>query len=77
MLHSLISNSNLRISEAKFRFDELQSKLKNFNIQYAFISSEDMTSVIKKIKYDSIANTFVGFPIPLVHGIPIKEYYKN
>ena len=41
------------------------------------LSSEDMTSVIKKIKYDSIANTFVGFPIPLVHGIPIKEYYKT
>ena len=76
MLHSLISNSNMRISEAEFRFDELQSKLKNFNIQYAF-GSEDMTSVIKKTKYDSIANTFVGFPIPLVHGIPIKEYYKT
>ena len=73
MLHSLISNSNMRIFEVEFRFDELQSKLKTFNIQYAF-SSEDMTSVIKKIKFDSIANTFVGFPIPFVHGIPIKEY---
>ncbi|CAF3380500.1 unnamed protein product [Rotaria sp. Silwood2] len=76
MLHSLISNSNLKISEAEFRFDELQNKLKNLNIQYAF-GSEDMTSVIKKIKYDSITNTFVGFPTPLAHGIPIKEYYKT
>ncbi|CAF3733967.1 unnamed protein product, partial [Rotaria sp. Silwood1] len=76
MLHSLISNSNLKITEAEFRFDELQNKFKNLNIQYAF-GSEDMTSVIKKIKYDSIANTFVGFPTPLAHGIPIKEYYKT
>ena len=36
MLHSLISNSNMKISEAEFRFDELQSKLKNCNVQYAF-----------------------------------------
>ncbi|CAF4985287.1 unnamed protein product [Rotaria sp. Silwood1] len=76
MLHSLISNSNLKISEAEFRFDELQNKFKNLNFQYAF-GSEGMTSVIKKIKYDSITNTFVGFPTTLAHGIPIKEHYKT
>ncbi|CAF5202432.1 unnamed protein product, partial [Rotaria magnacalcarata] len=39
--------------------------------------SEDATSIIKKIKYDSTTNTFNGFPTPLDRGVPIKEYYRT
>ncbi|CAF2033819.1 unnamed protein product [Rotaria magnacalcarata] len=76
MLSTLILNSNLKISEAEFRFDQLQKHFKSLNLQYAF-GSEDATGVIKKIKYDSITNKFIGFPTPLDHGVPIKEYYHT
>jgi hypothetical protein len=76
MLNTLILNSDSRISEAEFRFDQLQKHFQNINVQYAF-GSEDATGVIRKIKYDSTTNTFIGFPTPLDHGIPIKEYYQT
>ncbi|CAF1440391.1 unnamed protein product, partial [Adineta steineri] len=76
MLTTLILNSNSEISEAEFRSDQLQSHFENLNLQYAFIS-EDGTGIIKKIKYDSITNKFIGFPTPLDHGVPIKEYYNT
>ncbi|CAF4397192.1 unnamed protein product, partial [Rotaria sp. Silwood2] len=76
MLTTLILKSNLKISEAEFRFDQLQKHFENLNLQYAF-GSEDATGVIKKIRYDSITNKFIGFPTPLEHGVPIKEYYHT
>lgn len=76
MLNALILNSNFKISEAEFRFDQLQKHFENMNLQYAF-GSEDATGVIKKIKYDSITNKFIGFPTPLDHGITMKEYYHT
>ncbi|CAF4458889.1 unnamed protein product [Rotaria sp. Silwood2] len=76
MLTTLILNSNLKISEAEFRFDQLQKHFENLNLQYAF-GSEDATGVIKKIKYDSVTNKFIGFPTPLDHGVPIKEYHHT
>ncbi|CAM4816168.1 unnamed protein product [Rotaria magnacalcarata] len=76
MLNTLISKSNAKISEAEFRFDQLQKHFDDHNLQYAF-GSEDATSIIKKIKYDSTTNTFNGFPTPLDRGVPIKEYYRT
>ncbi|CAF4542852.1 unnamed protein product [Rotaria sp. Silwood2] len=76
VLNTLISNSNSNISEAEFRFDQLQKHFDDYNVQYAF-GSEDTTGIIKKIKYDSTTNTFNGFPTPLDHGVPIKEYYQT
>ncbi|CAF2119141.1 unnamed protein product [Rotaria magnacalcarata] len=76
MLNTLISKSNAKISEAEFRFDQLQKHFDDHNLQYAF-DSEDATSIIKKIKYDSTTNTFNGFPTPLDCGVPIKEYYRT
>ncbi|CAF2945322.1 unnamed protein product [Rotaria sp. Silwood2] len=76
MLNTLISASNAKISEAEFRFDQLQKHFDDLNVQYAF-GSEDATSIIKKIKYDSTTNTFNGFATPLDHGVPIKEYYQT
>ncbi|CAF4851213.1 unnamed protein product, partial [Rotaria sp. Silwood2] len=76
MLNTLISNSNSKISEAEFRFDQLQKHFDDYDVQYAF-GSEDDTGIIKKIKYDSTTNTFNGFPTPLDHGVPIKEYHQT
>ncbi|CAF4943980.1 unnamed protein product [Rotaria socialis] len=76
MLNTLISKSNAKISEAEFRFDQLQKHFDDHNLQYAF-GSEDATNIIKKIKYDSTTNTFNGFPTPLDRGVPIKEYYRT
>ncbi|CAF4907930.1 unnamed protein product, partial [Rotaria sp. Silwood1] len=75
-VNTLISTSNAKISEAEFRFDQLQKHFDDLNVQYAF-GSEDATSIIKKIKYDSTTNKFNGFATPLDHGVPIKEYYKT
>ncbi|CAF3823792.1 unnamed protein product [Rotaria sp. Silwood1] len=76
MLNTLISNSNSKISEAQFRFDQLQKHFDDYNVKYAF-GSEGTTGVVKKIKYDSTINTFNGFPTPLDHEVPIKEYYQT
>ncbi|CAM4758187.1 unnamed protein product [Rotaria magnacalcarata] len=76
MLNTSISKSNAKISEAEFRFDQLQKHVDDHNLQYAF-GSEDATSIIKKIKYDSTTNAFNGFPTPLDRGVPIKEYYRT
>ncbi|CAF2763415.1 unnamed protein product [Rotaria sp. Silwood2] len=76
MLNTLILNSNFKISEREFRFDQLQKHFDALNVQYAF-GSKDATSIIKKIKYDSTTNTFNGFPTPLDRGVLIKEYYQT
>jgi hypothetical protein len=76
MLNTLISTSNAKISEGEFRFDQLQKHFDDLDVHYAF-GSEDATSIIKKIKYDSTTNTFNGFPTPLDRGVPIKEYYQT
>ena len=76
MLHTLISNSNSKISEGEFRFDQLKKHFDELNIEYAF-GSEDVTGVIKKIKYDSTTNTFNGFPTLLDRGIPIAKHYQT
>ena len=76
MLNTLILNSNLKISEAELRFDQLQKHFENLNLHYAF-GSEDATGAIKKIKYDSTTNTFIEFPTPLDHAVPIKKYYHT
>ncbi|CAF4213119.1 unnamed protein product [Rotaria sordida] len=76
MLNTLISQSDSKINEGELRFDQLQKHFDQLNIQYAF-GSEDTTSIIKKIKYDSTTNTFNGFSTPLDCGVPIKEYYQT
>ncbi|CAF1532674.1 unnamed protein product [Rotaria sordida] len=76
MLNKLISKSDSKINEGELRFDQLQKHFDQLNIQYAF-GSEDTTSIIKKIKYDSTTNTFNGFSTALDCGVPIKEYYQT
>jgi hypothetical protein len=76
MLRTLISHSNSKISEGEFRFDKLKEHFDHLNVKYAF-GSEDATSVIRKIKYDSTTNTFIGFSIPPNRGVPVKQFYQT
>jgi hypothetical protein len=48
MLNTLILNSNSKISEGEFRFDQFQKYFNELNVKYPF-GSEDTTGVIKKI----------------------------
>ncbi|CAF1168333.1 unnamed protein product [Rotaria sp. Silwood1] len=76
LLNSLISSSDSRISEGEFRFDQIQKHFDRLNVKYAF-GSEDCTGIVKRIKYDSITDTFTGFPSLLDRGVPIKSYYQT
>lgn len=76
MLNTLISNSDAKISEAEFRFDNVRKSSDTVDMQYAF-ASEDTTGVIPKVNYDSITDTFNGFPIPLNRGVPAQKFYQT
>jgi hypothetical protein len=75
-LNKLLSNSNLKINEAQFLFDELHDYLNQIDVKYAF-GAEDCTGVIRKVNYDQETNSFVGFATPLVNGIPVPHYYQT
>ncbi|UJR34576.1 hypothetical protein I4U23_027352 [Adineta vaga] len=69
-LGNLIHKSNMTLTEAEFKFDSLQE----FHAGFGFCS-EDTTGVIPKVEYDSSTNTFTGFAIPIVDGIPQMKHY--
>ena len=75
-LNKLLSNSNLKINEAQFLFDELHDYFNQIDVKYAF-GAEDCTGVIRKVNYDQETNSFVGFATPLVNGIPVPHYYQT
>lgn len=67
----LIKQSDMRLTEAEFKFESVQQLHSGF----AFCS-EDTTGVIRKVEYDSSTNSFTGFPTPLVDGIPVIQSYQ-
>ena len=75
-LKSYISNADLKLIEGEFRIDSLQKHLNSIDTNYGF-GSEDCTGVIRKIKYDKEANTFLGFSTPLNKGIPTVKYFQT
>ncbi|CAF1930830.1 unnamed protein product [Rotaria magnacalcarata] len=75
-LHRLQLGKELRINEAEFRFDHLMKHINSLKTTIAFVS-EDCTTVIKKISYDTFTDSFIGFSIPLKNGIPIKLHYQT
>ncbi|CAF4170964.1 unnamed protein product [Rotaria sp. Silwood2] len=75
-LQRLVLNKELRINQAEFRYDLLATHMDSLKTAIAF-ASEDCTPVIKKISYDSLTNSFVGFPTPLNNGIPINQHYQT
>ncbi|CAF2950946.1 unnamed protein product [Rotaria sp. Silwood2] len=75
-VQKLISNTDSRINEADFRFNSLKAHMNSLNTTIAF-ASEDCTAVIKKISYDSLTNSFVGFVTPSNNGIPLDLHYQT
>ena len=61
----LINKSDTAFAEAEFKFQSLEQ----FNSGFGFCS-EDTTGVLRKIEYDSLTNSFVGFSTPITGGIP-------
>jgi len=75
-IQKLISNTDARVNEANFRFTPLVTHMNSLNTTIAF-ASEDCTAVIKKISYDNLTNSFVGFVTPSNNGIPTDLHYQT
>ncbi|CAF1534009.1 unnamed protein product, partial [Adineta steineri] len=71
MICDLINKSDMRLTEAEFRFESLQQ----FQSHFGFCS-EDTTGVIRKAEYDVATNSFIGFATPIINGVPVPKYYQ-
>ncbi len=65
-----------RIEEGEFRFDQLKNYSNKVNCSFVYVS-EDCTGIISKVQYDTETNSFVGFCIPLVNGLPAMRHYQT
>ncbi|UJR38906.1 hypothetical protein I4U23_031574 [Adineta vaga] len=54
----------------------MKNYLKSFGVQHAYCA-EDCTGVIRRIKYDTNTNSFIGFSTPLRDGVPIPCRFKT
>ncbi|CAM2728181.1 unnamed protein product [Rotaria socialis] len=75
-LYGIISDTNLKIIEGQFRFDELKHHSDLLNTKFGFVS-EDCTGVVQKITYNERTNSFVGFSAPLTNGIPYVNHFQT
>lgn len=75
-INKLISNSDHILTEGRFCFTALKEYLETSNVSFGFCA-EDCTGVIKKVKYDVMTNSFVGFVSKLHNGMPVTDYYKT
>ena len=75
-IRSLIEKEQTHLSEGEFRFDALKTHFSLTNTNIAFCA-EDCTGVIPKVTYDVNSNSFVGFSLPLIDGLPISEFYRT
>jgi len=65
-----------RIEEGEFRFKELTDYSNKINCSFVY-SSEDSTSIISKVQYDIESNSFIGFCVKLVNGLPLTRQYQT
>ncbi|CAF4311753.1 unnamed protein product, partial [Rotaria magnacalcarata] len=78
---TILRNYNQTISlplhECECRFDSLKSYLDSIDSNYVFVS-EDCTSVISSISYDSVNDCFIGFSSRLSNGLrSINQFRTN
>ena len=71
-----LANSSFRMHEAQFRFEAMADNFALMNSTLAF-AAEDCTSVIAKVVYDSVSNSFVGFTTPIKQGTPKSNHYQT
>ncbi|CAF3835585.1 unnamed protein product [Rotaria sp. Silwood1] len=75
-IHSLIQNNDDNLTEGKFRFNKMAKYLNSFGVQYTYCA-EDCTDVVRRIKYDTHTNSFIGFSTPLSGGVPLPCHFKT
>ncbi|CAF2740457.1 unnamed protein product [Rotaria sp. Silwood2] len=75
-LKSYNQNMNLQLSECEFRFDSLKDHLVFVDSNHVFVS-EDSTSVISSVSYDSKTDCFIGFSPQLVNGLPSVDQFQT
>ncbi|CAF2056504.1 unnamed protein product [Rotaria magnacalcarata] len=75
-IRSLIQNNDDNVTEGKFRFNKMAKYLNSFGVQHAYCA-EDCTGVVRRIKYDTHANSFIGFSTPLSGGVPSPCHFKT
>ena len=71
-----LANSSFRVHEAQFRFEAMADHFALTNSTLAF-AAEDCTSVITKVVYDTVSNSFVGFTTPMRQGTPQSNYHQT
>jgi hypothetical protein len=62
--------------EGEFRFQLIKEYLKSNKCNYVFIA-EDATSSISRIDYDATSNSFIGFSLPLLNGVPKANFFQT
>ncbi|CAF1566857.1 unnamed protein product [Didymodactylos carnosus] len=72
----LTKDKNSTFGEGRFRFNELEQHLGRMNTSIGF-ASEDCTGIVRKIRYDTNTNSFIGFCTPLENGIPSEQHFKT
>jgi len=75
-LESYNNEYSTRIEEGEFRFDELKNYSNKINCSFIY-ASEDCTSIITKVQYDIESNSFVGFCVSLINGLPAIRQYQT
>ncbi|CAF1650247.1 unnamed protein product, partial [Adineta steineri] len=75
-INSLIQNNDDNLTEGEFRFNKMAKYLNSFGVRHAYCA-EDCTGVVRRIKYDTHTNSFIGFSTPLYGGIPSPSHFKT
>ena len=75
-VRKILANSSFRMHEAQFRFEAMADNFALITSTLAF-AAEDCTSVIAKVVYDSVSNSFVGFTTPMRQGTPQSNHHQT
>ena len=75
-IKTYLTSSDERLSEGAYRYDAMARHMLLMNSKVAFCA-EDCTAVVRRIHYNSHANTFVGFVPDLRNGFPLETCYST
>ena len=75
-IKTYLASSDERLSEGAYRYDAMARHMSLMNSKFAFCA-EDCTAVVRKIHYNSHANTFVGFVPDFRNGFPVETCYST
>ena len=75
-LRSTLTSSKHHLVEGEFQYERLTKFVNRFGCKYAFCG-EDSTSVVARVSYDTLSNSFVGFTLPLNNGLPSSRSFST